>query len=169
MAHFPDLKAGSSYSGHRDWQAVHITAKELVPVVVAAALWGRHWSRQCIHFKCDNMAVVHLLKTRVLKDKLVVHLLRCLSFYSAMYRFQFIAEHLPGAAADAISRNNIHFFFSLVPQSQQVSIPLPVLNLLVTSRPDWGSQAWTRLFLASLSRESPKQPELHTSQAGGST
>ena len=34
-AHFPDFMAA------RDWQSVHITVNELVPVVIAAALWGR--------------------------------------------------------------------------------------------------------------------------------
>ena len=32
--------------------------KELVPIVLAAALWGSAWSGQHVLCKCDNMAVV---------------------------------------------------------------------------------------------------------------
>ena len=79
------------------------------------------------------MAVVHLFKTRI---SLIMHLLCCFTFYSAFYQFQFKVEHVPGvcnAAADAISCNNISLFLSLVPQSQQVSISSPVVDLLMRS------------------------------------
>ena len=61
-------------------------------------------STQCIHFKCDNMAVVHLLiqKMCVSNDKLVMHLIRCLSFYSATYHFHLKAEHSPGVCNTAV-------------------------------------------------------------------
>ena len=43
------------------WSQVHIAAKELVPIVVAIALWGHTWkgSRVCCY--CDNIAVVFAL------------------------------------------------------------------------------------------------------------
>ena len=44
-----------------DWHAVHITAKELVPIVIAAAVWGPQWTQKCVCFRSDNMAVVDLL------------------------------------------------------------------------------------------------------------
>ena len=43
------------------WLPVHITAKELLPIVIAAALWGHQWKYKCICFKSDNMAVVDIL------------------------------------------------------------------------------------------------------------
>ena len=86
------------------WQSVHITAKELIPIVIAAAVWVGHWSRKRICFRCDNMSVVDLLKSNTSQDRLLMHLLRCLAFYSAYFRFQFLAVHVPGihnTAADA--------------------------------------------------------------------
>ena len=44
-----------------DWHAVHITAKELVPIVIAAAVWGPQWTQKCVCFRSDNIAVVDLL------------------------------------------------------------------------------------------------------------
>ena len=153
---------------------MHITAKELVPVVIAAALWGRYWSRQCVrsvqvrHHGSSSPSENMRLKRQAsnTSPSLFLILLCHLSLS------QFTAEYLPdvrNTAADVISCNNLSLFLSLVPQSQQVSIPPPVTDLLVTSRPDWGSQVWTRLFLTSLTRESPQQLELPISQAGGDT
>jgi hypothetical protein len=155
-----------------DWHSIHITAKELVPVVIAAVLWGYQWTRKCICFRSDNMAVVDLLKTHTSQDPLLMHMLRCLAFYAAYYRFQITAAHIPGilnTAADALSRNNISLFHSLVPQSQQVSPPQAAVDLIVTGRPDWGSQAWTHLFKHSLIRESPRQPRPCISPDGVNT
>ena len=92
------------------WLPVHITAKELLPIVIASALWGNQWKCKCICFRSDNMAVVDILKSRTSRDQLRIHLLRCLVFYAAFYRFNFVSEHVPGVlntAADAISRNNV--------------------------------------------------------------
>ena len=135
------------------WGRVHITAKELVPTVIAAALWGQNWRRIVVCFRSDNMAVVNLLKCHTLKDQLLMHLLRCLAFYAAFYGFEFVAEHMAGVnntAADAISCNNIPLFVSLCPQTPQVTVSQVVLDLLVIRRPNWGSHDWTKLFAHSL-------------------
>ena len=113
------------------WLHVHITAKELLPVVIAAALWGNQWKSKCICFRSDNMAVVDILKSRTSRDQLLMHLLRCLVFYAAFYRFYFVSEHVPGVlntAADAISRNNVSLFLSLNPQMPRRPIPQLVLD-----------------------------------------
>ena len=104
------------------------------------------------------MAVVEVLRSRTSRDDLLMHLLRCLVFYAAYLGFDFVSDHIPGTrntAADAISRNNLPLFHSLVPQIPQQVIPQPVLDLLVIRRPDWGSRDWTELFAHSLSREQP--------------
>ncbi len=59
-------------------EAISITAKELVPIVIAA-FWGSQWTKSRVHFFCDNMA---LLKTL---GRIIMHLLRCLAFYSALW------------------------------------------------------------------------------------
>ena len=92
------------------------------------------------------MAVVSLLKSRTSQDMhmhMHMHMLHCLAFYAAYYNFQITAEHIPGilnTAADALSCNNLSLFHSLVPQSQQVSLPQTVIDLVVNSRPDWGNK-----------------------------
>ena len=36
----------------------HITVKELIPIVLAAAVWGPEWSGLTVEARCDNAAVV---------------------------------------------------------------------------------------------------------------
>ena len=98
------------------WQSIHITAKELVSIVIAATVCGPHWSRKSICFRPNNMAVVDLLKSGTSRDQLLMHMLHCLAFYSAYFRFQFTAEHIPGifsTAVDALFRNKIPCFILL--------------------------------------------------------
>ena len=154
------------------WTSTNIAAKELVPIVLAASLWGPYWHREGVCFRSDNMAVVDVLCSRTARDPLLMHLLRCLVFYAAIYQFDFRAEHLPGShnmAADALSRNNLTLFSSLVPQMQQVAIPQPARDLLVETTPNWGSHEWTILFRNSLNRGSPRPPLQCTGQAGATT
>ena len=45
------------------WASHCIAAKELFPIVVGAAIWGRSWSGSTVLFKCDNIAVVQALSS----------------------------------------------------------------------------------------------------------
>ena len=96
--------------------------------------------------------------TRTAKTPLLTHLLRCLSFFSAIYSFYFSTLHIPGVlnvAADALSRNRMSLFCSLVPQTQQFLIPPALSALLLSTMPDWGSPSWTQLFTRCLAEVSP--------------
>ena len=138
------------------WLSVNIATKEFVPVVTAAALWGRQWAGLHVCFHVDNLAVVSILNKRSAKDPLLSHLLRCLFFFSAFYKFHFSAEHIPGSsntAADALSRDNIHVFSLLVPQVLQTTVPSSIQELLLLEAPDWTSPRWTSLFCLSLPRD----------------
>ena len=42
-------------------QHMHITIKELIPIVLAAAIWGREWTGLTVQARCDNAAVVAAL------------------------------------------------------------------------------------------------------------
>ena len=137
------------------WDMVDIVVKELVPVVVAAALWGSHWYRSHVCFHIDNEAVVAILQRQSGRGTLVQHLLRCFYFYTSFSQFSYTAEHIPGilnTAADALSRDNFTLFSSLLPQASRVAIPQPVIEMLVTQRPDWGSVSWISLFAGTLTR-----------------
>ena len=145
------------------WDADDITVKELLPIVVAAAIWGQAWMGQLVLFHCDNMAVVEMVKHGTGRSAAITHLLRCLFFYRAHFGFQHSITHISGAAntaADALSRNNLSIFSSLFPQVPQCLIPKTVLDLLVSVRPDWGSHTWISTFRYSLKQVSQRpQPE----------
>ena len=63
------------------WLEVNIATKELVPLVLAAALWGAGW-RGC-HVLChvDNMAMVASVQRLNARDHLLGQFLRCLHFF----------------------------------------------------------------------------------------
>ena len=135
------------------WSSMDISVKELVPIVVAAALWGSWWRRSQVCFHSDNMAVVAMLRKRSARGEVAHHLLRCLYFYTAFYQFDYTAEHVPGihnTAADALSRNNTALVSSLFPQAAEVQVPASLMDLLVSQRPNWGSTHWIALFMDTL-------------------
>ena len=81
----------------------HIAAKELVPVVMAIALWGAQWQATTVLVRSDNTAVLAALMSGSAKDPLLMHPLRCLHLH-------LVARHLAGVentAADALSRDNL--------------------------------------------------------------
>ena len=66
-----------------------ITVKELLPIIVAGALWGAEWAGHRIRCHCDNQAVVACLRSRTSRHKGLMHLLRTLVFVEAHFGFQF--------------------------------------------------------------------------------
>ena len=127
----------------QQWVGVDISVKEMVPIVMAAALWGGAWSGKHVCFYSATW------NTKTAKCPRLMHLMRCFSFYCAFYRFHVSSRHIKGSsntAADALSRNNMSLFYALVPQVSGCSVPPDVVDLLVARRPDWGSQAWTDLL-----------------------
>ena len=51
-----------------EWEGVHITVKELLPIVVACAVWGHLWPGCTVRCLCDNVAVVAIIKSGTSKD-----------------------------------------------------------------------------------------------------
>ena len=74
------------------WANVSIAVKEMAPIVLAAAVWGRTWHRSRVCFHCDNAAVVSVIQRRSAKDPTLLHLLRCLYFllYFSSHTVRFI-------------------------------------------------------------------------------
>ena len=142
------------------WADVGIAAKELVPIVVAAALWGSQWAGRHVCFHSDNDAVVTVIQRRSVRHPLLIQLLRCLFFYASILHFHFSSRHIPGTdnvIADATSRNNIPLVSFLIPQVPQIIVPAEVTQFLL-HLPDWGSPSWTEQFVRSLPSPSPRQP-----------
>ena len=46
----------------------HISAKEMIPIVIAAILWGKNWQGRSVRFHSDNSAVVALLNSGSVRD-----------------------------------------------------------------------------------------------------
>ena len=101
------------------------------------------------------MAVVEVVNNGYSKDKLLMHLIRCLFFISEHFKVQVEAVHCPGKdniRADALSWNEVDRFLQALPGADQkeTDIPQQLLTLLVDKQPDWMSSDWTRLFTASI-------------------
>ena len=73
-----------------------IAVKELVPILIAAMVWGHEWCEKYVDAQCDNTAVVAVLNSRYSKDKCLMHLLTCLFFAKAYFNFKLRATHFPG-------------------------------------------------------------------------
>ena len=126
----------------------HITVKELVPIVVAATVWGPSWRGKTILARCDNIAVVAIVNHGSSKNAEAMQLMRCLSFIAATFDFRLVATHIRGRdniLADALSRDNWSLFNSLYPQASKEATPIPpaLLDLLVVAMPDWTCRRWT--------------------------
>ena len=67
---------------------LHITVKEMAPVIIAAIIWGHDWKGGLGTVFCDNTAVVAALNNRSCKEKQVMHLLRVLFFVEAHSQFR---------------------------------------------------------------------------------
>ena len=134
-----------------------ITVKELLPILIASALWGHQWARHKVQCQCDNEAVVAVLASRTSKQPHLMHLLRCLFFIEACYDLEVTCVHIPGVdndLADDLSRNRVSAFLSKVPEASQqpTYIPKPLLNLLLDPQLDWLSPHWTNRFNSFVGR-----------------
>ena len=101
---------------------------ELVPIVVAAHLWGHAWSRLRVQFLCDNLAIVNVLNSGTSKSHDIMHLLRLLTLEACRHNFVFLAAHIPGrdnSAADALSRLRLQEFRRVAPHSDLLPLPIP--------------------------------------------
>ena len=115
-------------SWHTSLKIVNILEKELFPIVIAAAIWGKAWWACTVLCCCNNAAVVALINAGCCKHETAMHLVRCLFFFAAHFDFDIFACHIPGSlnvAADALitslsckgprsraSTQLVQFFFS---------------------------------------------------------
>ena len=134
-----------------------IAAKELFPIIVAAAVWGLAWRGSTVCFFCDNQAVVEVLNYQSAKDSLLCHQLRCLFYIRALYDFDIIARHTPGVsniAADALSRDDLPLFLSQVHNAapSPTPIPLGLRQGLSVPHPTWTSRDWMSWLNGFLAR-----------------
>ena len=130
-----------------------IPIKELVPVVTAAALYGKNWERKTFLFLADNRVVVDIINNTHSRESHLSHLIRLLVFYACYYDFWFQVKHISGNQniwADALSHNNLTSFSQVPSANPQQSVILPPLLSLLVLDAAWRSTPWMELFRLSL-------------------
>ena len=138
-------------------QQFPIVVKELIPIIIAAAVWGERWRGQLVCCRCDNQAVVAALNARSCRESHIMHMLRCLYFIEAHFQCDLRAEYISSqdnSIADDLSRNNIVSFHSKMLQADRnpTAIPPSLPPLLFDPHMDWVSPTWTQQFRSILYR-----------------
>ena len=131
-------------------------AKELVPILVSCAIWGPILARKRTEFQCDNQSLVSAINKGSAKDSTVMHLLRCLWFFAALFDIDIMATYIAGVsneAADMLSRNHTKRFLTAHPHASQFSTPLPIplMNLITPQQLDWTSPSFLHQFQEAVS------------------
>ena len=70
------------------------TNLELLQIVLAVANRGHEWAHRNVLVRCDNEAVVHVICQQTGHDPGLMHLLRCMHFFSARFDINVSAEHV---------------------------------------------------------------------------
>ena len=136
------------WSHYQHWADASIAVKELLPIVIATAVWGHVWRSRTVLCHCDNQAVVSSVRGGYCRDPYMAQMLRCLFYLEAKFDLTWSAVHVPGVEngpADSLSRNKMSSFFDLIPQAQAnpSHVPEELVNRLVVKE-NWTSDIWSR-------------------------
>ena len=104
-----------------------------------------------VHVHTENEAVVVVVNSGYSKDPQIRHLVRYLFFVLVAWDISLYSHHIAGVlntVVDAVSRGNIPPLFLKVPDADPMPtmIPAELVELLVTSQPDWTLPSWGHLF-----------------------
>ena len=149
------------------WGAVDITAKELLPILIALAIWGKSWSGHTVLIRTDNMAVVHILRAGSARNEMVMHLLCSLFFILAIWSLALTPQHFPGChndMADALSSNRLPLFHSLAPHMSPYPSPVhsSLQDILINQPQDWTNPQWLTQFITTLQTAYSLPQNTHT-------
>ena len=92
---------------HSSFDDVHISTKELFPIVLVTEVWGDVLANRRVLFHTDNAAVVAIINKQSSRDEVNMHLIRCLVIALLRHNVVFKAQHIPGKCnvlADMLSR-----------------------------------------------------------------
>lgn len=56
------------------WHDIYITVKELLPIILSVAVWGKMWLGRAVRCRCDNAAMVATLNSGTSKNEHAMHL-----------------------------------------------------------------------------------------------
>ena len=121
-------------------QGASIALKELVPVVLAAAVWDHHWTGSHVMRHSDNSVVLAQVNRVHAQDPLAAHLLHCLAFFQAQTDFRLWAVHVSGClntGVDDLSRNRSAAFQSHFPLASPVPTQVPQGCWTCSCRAQW--------------------------------
>ena len=108
----------------------NITLKEILQVVLACAIWGPQWFGARVVAHVDNEAAVVVLNSGNSREGQIMQLIRSIFFILAYHQISLSACHTPGTqngAADAILRDNLQLFFSLLQVADSWPAPIPLV------------------------------------------
>ena len=95
------------------YQQLDIAYLEMINILVAIRLWGRSWSHKKVLIKCDNQAVVSILKTGKTRDSTLATIARNILLEASCLHITITVIHVLGKdnkVADTLSRwqNSAH-------------------------------------------------------------
>jgi len=102
----------------KPWLDLHISVRELYPIVLAVELWANEMQNKYIEFHCDNLAVVFAINKQTAKDQFLMKLIRRLVIQALRSNIVFKAKHIPGlqnTIADKLSRLQMAEFRRIAP------------------------------------------------------
>ena len=113
---------------------LHITVKELFPIVLALEIWVPALSNHKILFMTDNQAVSDIINKTSSKDKILMKLVRRLVLASLKFNMFFRAKHISGKSnivCDLLSRFSFQEAHQIAPwlSKQPVVVPSHLVNL----------------------------------------
>ena len=120
--------------GFKNYTIVHL---EILNIVVAIKIWGEIWQNQAIDIKCDNMAVVEVLRSGRARDPILATCARNIWLLTAIFNIQLTVTHIPGVqneVADLLSRwkgtdSQVNTLSSLIPNYHWMPVHLDHTNL----------------------------------------
>ena len=110
------------------WKEIHITPKELFPIVLALEIWGKTIANQKVLFKTDNMAVAEIINKQSCKDSFTMKLVRRLVIAALQHNILFRAVHIAGYTnliPDHLSRSKFQEALQLAPWLNRTPTPIP--------------------------------------------
>ena len=89
---------------YKNYTIVHL---EILNIVVALKIWGKYWQDKLIELKCDNLAVVEVLRAGKARDNVLATCARNIWLLTSLFNIQLTVNHISGAqnqTADLLSR-----------------------------------------------------------------
>ena len=79
--------------GFKDYDIVHL---EILNIVVALKIWANKWKDKKIEIKCDNMAVVDVIRSGRARDQILAKCARNIWLITSIFNINLVVNHIPG-------------------------------------------------------------------------